>query len=117
MNLFRNSQNTQAFPAGAIICRQGEPGQSMFVIVDGSVEIVRGDHLLGSLGAGEFFGEMSLLEHEPRAATARAKTDCRIATVDEKQFNFLVQETPFFALEALRTISKRLRERLQEYDR
>ena len=114
MNLFRNTPDAQVVVAGAEICRQDEPGDTMFVIVEGTVEIVRGDRILGTLGAGEFFGEMSLIEKAPRAATARAKTECRIATVDEKRFVFLVQQTPYFALEMMRTISSRLRERLVE---
>jgi len=114
MNLFRSTPDAHTISAGVEICRQGEPGDTMFVVVEGTVEIVRGDRLLGTVGPGEFFGEMSLIEKAPRAATARAKTDCRIATVDEKRFLFMVQQTPYFALEMLRTISSRLRERLQD---
>lgn len=114
MNIFRHAPNPKAIPAGAEICRLGEPGDTMFVVVEGAVEIVRGERVLGIVGPGEFFGEMSLIEKAPRAATARAKTDCRIATVDEKSFLFMVQQTPYFALEMMRTISSRLRERLQE---
>ena len=114
MNLFRNVPDAKVFPAGAEICRQDEPGDTMFVIIEGEVEIVRGDKLLGTVGPGEFFGEMSLLDKTPRAATARAKTECKIASVDEQRFGFLVQQTPYFALEMMRTISGRLRERLHE---
>ncbi len=114
MSLFRNVPDAQLVPAGAEVCRQDEPGDTMFVVVEGTVEITRGDKVLGSVGAGEFFGEMSLLDKTPRAATARAKTDCRIASIDEKRFLFLVQQTPYFALEMMRTMSGRLRARLQE---
>lgn len=114
MNLFRSVQDAQLVPAGAEICRQDEPGDTMFVVVEGTVEISRGDKVLGNVGAGEIFGEMSMLDKTPRAATARAKTDCRIATLNEKRFLYMVQQTPYFALEVMRTISGRLRERLQE---
>lgn len=114
MNLFRNVPDAQLVPAGAEICRQDEAGDAMFVVIEGTVEISRGDKVLGTVGAGQIFGEMSMLDKTPRAATARAKTDCRIATIDEKRFLFMVQQTPYFALEVMRTISSRLRERLQE---
>ena len=114
MNLFRSVTDAQMVPAGGEICRQGEPGDSMFVIVEGTVEAIRGEKLLGTMGPGEFFGEISLLHKTPRAATARAVTDCRIATVDEKRFLFMVQQTPYFALEIMRTITGRLKERLEE---
>lgn len=114
MNIFRNVPDAKPFAAGAEICRKDEPGDAMFAVVEGEVEIFRGEKLLGTVGPGEFFGEMSLLDKTPRAATARAKTDCRIVSIDERRFIFLVQETPYFALEMMRTISQRLRERLQE---
>jgi CRP-like cAMP-binding protein len=114
MNLFRNATEAATVPAGAEICRAGDPGHTMFAIVEGSVEITLGDRLLETLGAGEFFGEMSLLDQSPRSATARAKTECRIVTIDERRFGFMVQQTPFFALEMMRTLAKRLRHRLQE---
>jgi len=86
----------------------------MFAIVEGTVEIVRGDAVRETLGAGEFFGEMSLIDKSPRSATARAKTDCRIVAIDEKRFGFMVQQTPFFALEVMRTLAARLRHRLAD---
>ena len=114
MNIFRNVPDLLTVPAGSAICRQDEPGDTMFAVVEGTVEIWRGEKLLGEVVAGGCFGEMSLLDKTPRAATARAKTDCRIAAIDEKRFLFLVQQTPYFALEVMRTISSRLRERLVE---
>jgi CRP/FNR family transcriptional regulator, cyclic AMP receptor protein len=114
MNIFRHATDATTFPAGAEICRQNEAGTAMFAIVEGTVEILRGDHVLETLEAGEFFGEMSLIDHSPRSATARAKTECRIVTIDERRFGFMVQQTPFFALEVMRTLAKRLRHRLEE---
>lgn len=86
----------------------------MFAIVEGTVEIHLDGRVLETLGEGEFFGEMSLVDHSPRSASARARTDCRIVTIDEKRFGFMVQQTPFFALEMIRTLVKRLRHRLAE---
>jgi CRP-like cAMP-binding protein len=114
MNLFRSATDAKTVPAGTELCRQGEPGDTMFAIVEGTVEIHAGGRLLETFGAGDFFGEMSLIDKSPRSATARATTDCRIVVIDEKRFNFMVQQTPFFALEVMRVITARLRHRLQE---
>lgn len=114
MNLFRNSPDATLVPAGTAICHQGEPGSTMFAIVEGTVEIHLGDRVLETLGEGEFFGEMALVDRSPRSASARARTDCRIVTIDEKRFGFMVQQTPFFALEVIRVLVRRLRHRLAE---
>lgn len=84
----------------------------MFSIIEGTVEIVLGDKVLETLGAGELFGEMSLIDKSPRSATARAKTDCKIVAIDEKRFLFMVQQHPFFALEVMRALTTRIRHRL-----
>lgn len=112
MNLFRTSPDAKPVPAGTEICRQGEPGATMFAIVEGIVEVRRDGRVLETLGEGEFFGEMALVDHSPRSATAVAATDCRIVAIDEKRFGFMVQQTPFFALEVIRVLVRRLRQRL-----
>jgi CRP-like cAMP-binding protein len=56
-----------------------------------------------------FFGEMALIDGGTRSATAIAKTDCKLVPITEKQFLFMVQETPFFALRVMRTLTARLR--------
>lgn len=112
MNLFRNVTDANTFEAGSTICREGDAGTTLFAIVEGQVDILRGDVLIESFGPGDFFGEMSLIDQSPRSATARAKTQCRIAIIDERRFGFMVQQTPFFALEILRTLTVRLRKRL-----
>ena len=114
MNIFRNSPDANAVAAGSTICRQDEPGDTMFAVAEGEVEVVRGGRVLETLGPGEVFGEMSLIDKSPRSADVRAKTDCRIVEINERRFSYLVQQTPFFALELMRTLSARLRHRLAE---
>ncbi len=109
MNLFRNVTDATKVEAGATICREGEPGDSMYAIVEGKVEITVGGRLIEVLGPGDVFGEMSLIDRSPRSATAIAKSECSIAVIDERRFGYMVQQTPYFALEMLRTLSVRLR--------
>ena len=60
------------------------------------------------LGPEAIFGEMALIARAPRSATATARTDCRLIEIAEKRFLYLVHETPFFALEVMRVLAKRL---------
>lgn len=65
--------------------------------------------MLEVLGPGQIVGEMALVDHSPRSATAVARTSCKVVVVPEKRFLFLVQQTPFFALQVMRVMAERLR--------
>jgi CRP-like cAMP-binding protein len=52
---------------------------------------------------------MALIDHSPRSASARAKTDCQLVPIDEARFKYMIQQTPFFAIEVMRVITRRLR--------
>lgn len=99
---------------GEIIIRQGEVGNSMFVIQEGQVEIVEeldGKTVrLGVRGAGQFFGEMSIFEREVRSATVRAQGTARVLTVDEKTLLRRIHEDPSLAYQMVRSMSHRIRE-------
>ena len=103
------SGNLRSFKAGDVIFNEGEPGHEMFVIQSGCVEIRRGNRVLGTLQEKSIFGEMALIDDAPRSATAVAATDVNLVLVGEKQFLFLVSETPFFSLNVMRTLVRRLR--------
>jgi CRP-like cAMP-binding protein len=107
--LFQGTEDVHHFQAGATICVEGEPGDVMYVILDGEVEIRVGGHLLTTIGPGEMFGEMALIDSTARSASAAAKSDCRLAPVDERRFLFLVQHAPYFALNVMHVLADRLR--------
>lgn len=98
---------------GEAIVRQGELGDCMFVIQQGTVEILREEggktFRLAELGAGEFFGEMALCEKAPRSATVRAVGEVRALTVDKRTFLRRVQEDPSIAFRVLQAMSARIR--------
>ena len=98
---------------GEIIIRQGEAGDSMFVIQAGSVEVIEesegGEVLLAVLEQGDFFGEMAIFEREVRSATVRARGDTRVLTVDRKTLMRRIQRDPSLALNILETMSRRIR--------
>ncbi len=109
LDLFRNAEGTKPYSAGDAIFRAGDPGDNMYVVVEGEVRISANGRALEILGAGGVFGEMALIDSMPRSADAVAVTNCRLAPVDEKRFKFLVQQTPFFSLQILRVMADRLR--------
>ncbi len=109
VDLFLNDPDGVSFPAGSIVFAANDPAEAMYVVIEGEVEISIRDTVVESVGPGGVLGEMALLEHTPRTATAVARTDCRLAVIPEKRFLFMVQQTPHFALQIMRVIAERLR--------
>jgi CRP-like cAMP-binding protein len=108
LNLFRN-KDTLNFAAGQNIFKAGDAGEAMYVIVEGEVEILDGPTVLETAGPGSIVGELALIDDEPRSATVAAKTDCRLVPVDRRRFDFMVTETPHFALAVMKVLADRLR--------
>jgi CRP/FNR family transcriptional regulator, cyclic AMP receptor protein len=99
----------RAYKAGDVIFRQGDPATELFVVKTGTVEIRLGNRLLDTLPERSIFGEMALIDPGPRSATAVAATDAVVVPIGEKQFLFLVSRTPYFALNVMRVLVRRLR--------
>lgn len=104
-----NNVETRAVRAGDVIFREGQQADGLFVIKSGVVRIQVGNRTIAELAADNIFGEMALIDSEPRSATAIAVTDVELVPVSEKQFLFLVSQTPYFALKVMRTLAQRLR--------
>jgi CRP-like cAMP-binding protein len=100
---------TRSAKAGEIIFKEGDAAEQLFVIKSGEVGIQSGNRMLAELSANHIFGEMALIDAAPRSATAVAMTDVELVPISEKQFLFLVSQTPFFALKVMRTLARRLR--------
>jgi CRP-like cAMP-binding protein len=81
----------------------------MYVVMEGETQIVDGSTVLEVAGPGSIVGELALIDDEPRSATVVTKTDCRLVPVDRKRFQYMVQETPFFALAVMKVLADRLR--------
>jgi len=116
-NIFEREVIPLSVSADEEIYGEGEKPIAMYVVQSGEVELkVRGKSL-EVVGPEGFFGEMALIDQGSRGASAVAKTDCTIIPVSEKHFLFMVEETPFFALTVMRTMTARLRrlDMLSEY--
>jgi CRP/FNR family cyclic AMP-dependent transcriptional regulator len=104
-----NNVDTQFFKAGSIIFREGDEAHELFIIKKGEVRIQLGNRTINELPAGSIFGEMALIDNEPRSATVIAVSDVELVPVSENQFLFLVGQTPYFALKVMRVLAQRLR--------
>jgi CRP/FNR family cyclic AMP-dependent transcriptional regulator len=105
-----NGIETRSFKAGDVIFREGDNALDLFVIKSGQVRIEIGNRTVTELSPDTIFGEMALIDDEPRSATAIAVTDVELVPVSEKQFLFLVSQTPHFALRVMRVLAQRLRQ-------
>ena len=110
INLFNNDPFAERFAAGQAVFQEGDRGDHMFAVVKGSVELIIKGKPVETVGAGSVFGEMALVEDMPRVATAVVKADAELVRIDRKRFQFLVQQTPYFALQLMAIMAKRLRQ-------
>ena len=104
----------QLYSPRAIICQDGEPGNTLFIIVDGRVEVIKEkdkeEKVIAVRDAGQFVGEMAILESAPRSATLRAKTPVRVLVIEGEAFNTILMDRPEVAVTVLRHMSTRVRE-------
>jgi CRP-like cAMP-binding protein len=110
INLFNSDPNAEKFSAGQTVFREEERGDHMFAVIKGSVDLIIKDKVVETVGPGGVFGEMALVEEQPRVATALVKADAELVRIDRKRFLFLVQQTPYFSLQLMSIMATRLRQ-------
>ncbi len=97
------------FAAGDVIFTQQDPGELMFVVLEGKVDISVGDTVVESVGLHSIFGEMALINRAPRSATAKATSPTELAVITEEAFIELVRKSPVFSIYVMRQMAARLR--------
>src|SRR6266498_1589098 len=104
----------ELYSSGGIICREGEVGSSLYLIVNGEVEVVKSsgkeEKILAVRKTGEFVGEMAILDSASRSATLRALNEVRVLSIDGGAFNMILLDRPEVAVSVLRNMSSRIRE-------
>lgn len=100
----------KVYKDGEIILREGSTSREMYVIQSGKVLVAKGDVVLATLGEGEIFGEISLLDGQPRSASVKALGDVRVLVIDQVLFLRKIRSDPFLALRLLRQMGTRIRE-------
>jgi CRP-like cAMP-binding protein len=122
-----NHTMPQNFPAGDVIIREGEPGDSLFIMATGEVEITKQltlvldedtpkERVFIRLNAenGVYFGEMALLENETRSATVTALTDCSLLELNQKDFLNLIETNPAMGVKLLLRLAQVLSRHLRK---
>jgi CRP-like cAMP-binding protein len=109
--LLAHRRTVRTLTAGEVIFRQGDQADGIYVVREGSVGLKEGDRLIETVAAPGLFGEMALIEDEPRSLLAFAETDVSLIEIPTRHFWVLVHETPYFARLVMRVMSERLRRR------
>jgi CRP-like cAMP-binding protein len=114
MEFFKTAGKPESFEAGAVLFAEDEKGgmfksPKMYVLIVGEVEMIAQNQVIGTVRAGETFGEMAVIAQAPRTATAKAKTSSTVIGLDEKQYQQALQKKPEFALMLMSIMNARLR--------
>jgi len=107
-------------PAGQTLFHEGDPGKEMYVIQSGKVRltrVIRGqEKLLAELGAGEFFGEMSIINDKPRTATALVLEDAQLLVLDPRTFEAMIKANTEIAVRMIKKLARRLDDANQQIE-
>jgi CRP-like cAMP-binding protein len=107
--LFQHDPHFLEIKSGEVLLREGDIGEAMYVLIEGQAKIERQGLFFAEIGPGDFVGELAVIDGSPRVNTTTAVTDSKFVVVDRKRFEYLVAETPGFALEVMRILALRLR--------
>jgi CRP-like cAMP-binding protein len=96
------------FPAGKVLCREGEIGSEFYVIMEGEAEVTRNGAAVSTEGSGGFFGEISVIEDVPRNATVTATSPIRCFVLTRGRFLHVLNDMPDVERKVMRALAKRL---------
>jgi CRP-like cAMP-binding protein len=107
--LITEGRPRQQLSAGSIIFEAGAPGDSLYIVVGGAVALKSGETTIETVSAPGLFGELALIEDNPRALSAVAASDAELVEIPQRHFWILVHETPYFAQLVMSVMANRLR--------
>jgi len=105
----RSAGATLSFPRGAIVFNRGDPGNCMYIVQSGVIEMVIGGKIIEVVGPNEAIGFMSMIDGAARSSTARVQDTCELSVIDARTFRFMVDEVPNFALYIMGVLARRIR--------
>ena len=108
-DLFSHETNAVRLAPGDVLFRAGDPPDGMFVLLEGSLDILVGDKVVEQSTRGSILGEMALIDHSPRGATVVAREACSLARLDGNRFHRLISQNPFFAMHVMKVLADRIR--------
>jgi CRP-like cAMP-binding protein len=109
-DLFSRETDPIRLSAGEILFREGDPADAMFVLLDGSINVTVGGKVVEIARRGAVLGEMALIDHSLRGATLTAAEPSTLAKIDERRFQRLIQQNPFFATHIMKVLADRIRQ-------
>src|SRR6185437_4587396 len=110
LKTIRRATEEVTVPPGRVLCEEGTIGREFFIIVDGTASVRRNGRKLATLGAGQYFGELALLDRRPRSATVISETEMRLLVLGQRQFNGVLDAVPALSRKLLAAMATRLRE-------
>ena len=96
--------------AGHVLVEEGKPGHEFFLILDGTANVLRNGRKIATLGRGQYFGELALLDRGPRSATVKAATDLDVLVLGQREFGGVLDSVPALSRKLLAAMASRLRE-------
>ena len=96
--------------AGHVLVEEGKPGHEFFLILDGTASVLRNGRKIATLGRGQYFGELSLLDRGPRSATVKAASDLDVLVLGQREFGGVLDSVPALSRKLLAAMASRLRE-------
>ncbi|MCA8948038.1 MAG: cyclic nucleotide-binding domain-containing protein [Planctomycetes bacterium] len=113
VRLFRDCTGAEPISAGDYLYRRGQPGTTMYIVMDGEIVMRSGNTIVERIGPGAVLGDLEVLEGRPRVTDAVAETDGLVLRLDRRQFLFFVQTRPHFAELMVHDLTDRLRELIE----
>jgi CRP/FNR family cyclic AMP-dependent transcriptional regulator len=108
-DLFKHETETTELAPGDVLFKEGDPGDCMYILLEGAMDIRVRNATVEKSERGALLGEMALIDRSPRGATVVATEPSRLVRVDERRFNFIIQQNPFFARHLMKVLVDRLR--------
>ena len=106
---FQGARTLVLVQAGLVLFNEGDPGKSMYVLMEGTAAVLVGGEVIEVARPGALLGEMALVNSSVRSATAITRTACRLLPINSSQFDLLVRESPEFARHVMTVMADRLR--------
>lgn len=107
--LFSHETDPVCLVVGEVLFKEGDPAKDMYVLLEGSLDVLVGNVTVGNSTRGDMLGEMALIDQSPRSATVIAREPARLARLDSQRFQRLIQQHPFFAMHVMKVLADRIR--------
>ena len=110
LRIIRKALEELTVPPGRLLTEQGTIGREFFLIVSGQASVKRNNRKVATLGPGQYFGELALLDRRPRSASVTSDTDMTLLVLGQRQFNGVLDAVPALSRKLLAAMATRLRE-------